>query len=110
MNIQLQEKENVGHLKCFEHWHFNAQIIYKTNTNDIITKRKFLANLYKILSKRTTMLNLQFLLQQKKQNIAKYQTPPRETYNVHTVNFIKIDLNSTNVASVPNQLAKNILH
>lgn len=58
-------------------------IIYKTNTNDIFTRRKFLTDLCKILTKphllrRATIPSLGLPLRQKIQNITGFQTPPKE--------------------------------
>jgi hypothetical protein len=62
----------------------NAQIIYKTITNYIFTRRKFPTDLCKILIKphllrrATIPSSLGLPLQQKIQNITEFQTPPKE--------------------------------
>lgn len=61
----------------------NAQIIYKTNTNDIFTRRKFLTDLCKIftkphLLKRATIPSLRLPLRQKIQNITGFQISSKE--------------------------------
>lgn len=61
----------------------NSQIIYKTNTNDIFTRRQFLTDLCKILTKphllkRATIPSLGLSIRQKIQNITGFQAAPKE--------------------------------
>lgn len=61
----------------------NSQIIFKTNTNDILTRRKFLTDLYKILTKplllrRATIPSLRLSLRQKIENTTGFHAPAKE--------------------------------
>ncbi|CAI6369859.1 unnamed protein product [Macrosiphum euphorbiae] len=61
----------------------NSQIIYKANTNDIFTRRQFLTDLCKILTKphllkRATIPSLGLSIRQKIQNITGFQAAPKE--------------------------------